>query len=225
MIYWWERGMESTYLGRCGDNCITQDAEIGLPLLGGAGPYGVPLPRMLLLAWQRGLQQLQKWYEVGRQVLGSVWWSTQYCQVSFSSTNYCVIHSFYCGLSRWIIPRMNAVLSSHVYYCPGQQFSHMRIFYLKALNYKNIEHSSHDHGVSRMCPTLSSRHKWFLRPRLHVLSPERRNRPFPEALETKQYFRGLSSGEYRRMKPTHPKFALAEGVFPLFRSFSYHPQS
>jgi hypothetical protein len=101
-----------------------------------------------------------------------------------------------------------------MYFCPGQLFlTHMRTCYLKVLNYKNSEHDSHEHGVVECALRVPARHKWFLRPCLRDLRPERRN-TLPRGTRNQIICCGSpSSSECRRMKSTRPKSALAEGSF------------
>jgi hypothetical protein len=66
----------SIYLGRCGDNLITEDAEIGFPP---PGDTGRPDIAMLRPAWQKGITDWRKWRDPGKQA------PSQYCQDLFSS--------------------------------------------------------------------------------------------------------------------------------------------
>jgi hypothetical protein len=67
IIYRWKLNLASTYLFRCGDNSVTQDAEIGFPPPGDAASHYAPRPRMLRAAWHEGITVWRKWHEPARQ--------------------------------------------------------------------------------------------------------------------------------------------------------------
>jgi hypothetical protein len=67
IIYGRKHNFGSTYLGRCGDNWITENVEIGFPPAGETGRQEAPYSYKLFRHTRHGITRLRKLREPGRK--------------------------------------------------------------------------------------------------------------------------------------------------------------